>query len=496
MMPLSFRELRGVGPTLTWSSPMTARHKKDKRNSAEDSTPPASAEVSTDEKRREGRREIWFSFILSLAITAVLCGINWLVGDTEFGKQVEEVAYDILQNRLSSAPATANPRVIVVDISNIPLRPAQSLEPGAVTDRKPLGYLVDSLVKMPNPPKVIGLDVDFSPDAHGYADVDDPDLFDAFLAANKTIPIRVGVHDSLSLGKDKWLNDPKYIDLATCVVVPNPESVQTAWYMPEWLDVKYSTAPQDLPTRCTSMAVALVNLVTKPVPGGFGWLAESTHQDEGRNSPVAIPQFLVDYSQLNNFENQRIVVPQIHTPEDAAKFVSGLDAAKKLSGQIVLLGRITNAGDIFIIPGRPVKPYPGVYLHACAAYTLLQERPLYRLKFLGVLLLDALFSVAVFIPLLLIRFHRLNKGREDFMDYGVAEILSFVVMGALVAFAIWGVNKTHLMWDDFLVVAVALIVHTPVEHSVERIWGWLAPFLPSWLHVFPGSPGSHAEGAK
>jgi CHASE2 domain-containing sensor protein len=474
---------------------MTARHKKESRKHP-GNAPPAPVAGASEEKRREGRNEIWISFFLSLAITAVLCGINWGVGDTEFGKQLEEMAYDILQNRLSSSAATANPGVIVLDISKIPMRLSQSLEPQSVTDRKPLGYLVDSLVKMSNPPKAIGLDVDFSPDAHGYADSDDQELFDSFLTANAKIPIRVGVHDSLALGKDRWLNDPKYIDLASCVVVPNPESVQTSWYMPEWLDVKYSSAPQDLPARCPAMAVALVNLVAKPVPRGFGWLAESTHQDANEKEVIAAPRFLVDYSELSNFENQRIVVPQIHSAEDAAKFVGDLDASKKLAGQIILLGRISNAGDIFIIPGRPVKPYPGVYLHASAAYTLLQDRPLYRLKFLGVLLLDALFSVLVFIPLLLIRFHRLNKGKQDFMDYGLAEILSFVVMAGLVAFAIWGVGKTHLMWDDFLIVAAAVIVHTPVEHAVERIGAALPAPVRSRFHNLLFSSRSHSEDAK
>ena len=473
---------------------MTARHKKESRKHPDDA-PPAPVAESSEEKRREGREEIWISFFLSLAITAVLCGINWGVGDTEFGKQLEEMAYDILQNRLSSGTATANPGVIVVDISNIPMRASQGLEPGSVTDRKPLGYLVDSLVNMSNPPKAIGLDVDFSPDKHGYADAEDQGLFESFLIANTKVPIRVGVHDSLALGKDRWLNDPKYSDLASCVVVPNPESVQTSWYMPEWLDVKYSTAPQDLPSRCPAMAVALVNLVTKPVPGALGWLAESTHQDAKEDGPVVAPRFLVDYSELNNFESQRIVVPQIHTAQDAANFVAGLDSSKKLAGQIIFLGRISNAGDIFIIPGRPVKPYPGVYLHASAAYTL-QNHPLYRLKFLGVLLLDALFSVLVFIPLLLIRFHRLNQGKQDFMDYGVAEIVSFVVMAALVAFAIWGVGRTRLMWDDFIIVAAAVIVHTPVEHAVERIGAALPAPVRSWFRSLFTSSRSHSEDAK
>jgi len=474
---------------------MTARHKKESRTPPDGAAPALGAESSTEEKLREGRTEIWISFFLSLAITAALCGVNWLVGYTQFGKQFEEMAYDILQNRLTSSVPPTNPGVIVVDISSIPMRAAHSLESQSVTDRKPLGYLVDSLANMANPPRAIGLDVDFSPDVHGYADADDQVLFEALLLDNAKIPVRVGVHDSLTLGKDRWLNDPKYIDLASCVMVPNPESVQTSWYMPEWLDVKYSTAPQDLPGRCSAMAVALVNLVAKPVPWGFGWLAESTHRDASEKGLVDVPRFLVDYSELNNLESQRIVVPQINSADDAAKFISDLDTSKRLAGQIVLLGRIANAGDIFIIPGRPVKPYPGVYLHASAVYTLLQDRPLYRLKFLGVLLLDALFSVLVFIPLLLIRFHRLNKGKPDFMDYGLAEILSFLVMAGLVGFAIWGVGRTHLMWDDFLIVAAAVVIHTPVEHAVERIGAALPAPVRARFHRLWSSSRSHSEEA-
>jgi CHASE2 domain-containing sensor protein len=471
---------------------MTARRKKEKR------TPPANAppraEISGEEKRRDGRREIWISFVLSLAITAALCGINWLIGYSDFGRQLEEIAYDTLQNSLSSASSAASTGVVVMDISSIPMITSTGLRPGPVTKREPLKFLVDALVQMKNPPKAIGLDVDFSPDEHGYADAADEDLLESF--RNAKIPIRVGVHDSLVLGKDKWLNNTKYADLASCVVVPSPESVQTAWYMPEWVDVKYSSAPEDLPARCPAMGVALVHQTTKPVPSGLGWLAETTHQDDSESSLVVAPKFLVDYSQLSKFDQQKIVVPQIQTAHDATRFIAGLDSAKNLDGQIILLGRITNTGDIFIVPGRPLKAYAGVYLHACAAYTLLQKTPLYHLKFPGVLLLDALFSILVFIPVLLIRFYLLNKGKEDFMEYGVAEILSFVVMAALVCFAIWGVRKTHLMWDDFILVAAALIVHNPVEHAVERGVAWLPPSVRSWFHAAPAPSRSHSENAK
>jgi hypothetical protein len=53
------------------------------------------------------------------------------------------------------------------------------------------------------------------------------------------------------------------------------------------------------------------------------------------------------------------------------------------------------------------------------------------------------------------------------------------VTAGLVVIALAGVRWTHLMWDDFLLVAAALVLHSPIEHAVEKI-GHLLGRLGFW----------------
>jgi len=152
--------------------------------------------------------------------------LKGLVEQTDFGRLVESMSYDLLQHHLLSTDSIKDSPVKILDISGIQMRPTLGARPWLVTDRQPLRKIVKSLMAKQgaNAPKAIGLDVDFSPDVNGYAYPDDPALFNDFLTMNKSIPIRVGVNGSLALGPKKWLVDPQYMDLASSVVVPNSES--------------------------------------------------------------------------------------------------------------------------------------------------------------------------------------------------------------------------------------------------------------------------------
>jgi CHASE2 domain-containing sensor protein len=462
---------------------MTARHKK--KNKRYPAAEVAVSQASLDAKRHERRREIWISFWMSIAITFALLGVKTRIEKTDFGERVQALSYDLLQLHLS---ADQDLRVIVLDISGIPMTPVLGAHPGTVTDREPLQKIVDSLIaKMAtNAPAAIGLDVDFSPDSQGYAHPDDPRLFDHFLSleASKNIPIRVGVNSSLALGPQKWLGDPKYNELASCVVVPKPEKGQSAWYMPESLVVRYK-APSfgGIDEHCPSMGVALANAVVKPVPPGIGWFAETFRQID-TDDQLLKSEFLVDYSPL---ERMRDAAKEVYDPS------ADVPMNVNVGGEIVLLGRTRNTTDMFTVPGRPEQPYAGVFLHACAAYSLLKS-PLYRLREPGRIAFDILFSLAIFGPLLWWRL-RLNKqGKEVVLGHRIPGLVSLLLALALVAGAILLVRVTHLMWDDFLLVALVLVVHTPIEESTVEFGKWLGETYRSWRHAAAPDSQSSAEG--
>ena len=465
---------------------MTARRKKKIRSHpAKDSAVSLSNE-SLEKKRHERWREIWTSFVMSLVFTFVLLGLKWLVEQTDIGKRIESMSYDLLQHHL--AVEKGDLKVVVLDISGIQMRPTLGTQPGLVTDREPLKAIVAGLVARKPPPSAIGLDVDFSPDAHGYADPDDPSVFDSFLDPNKNVvPIRVGVNSSVALGPRRWLGDENYIGLAACVVVPHPEGDKSSWYMPEWIDVNYPVGNFGGDSgRCPSMGVELARVSVKDPPPWARLFAETSRESsekEQKDSRLRKTEFLVDYSPLD-----KLISSAVDAADPAA--LSSADVA----GKVIILGRTSNTTDMFTIPGRPEHPYPGVFLHACSAYTLLEKYPLYHLKESGRILFDVIFSLAIFVPLLYRRLRKHRQGKEVVIGHHAPSIASCIEAVILVILAILLVRWTHLMWDDFILVALALVMHTPIEHTTMEAGKWIVETVRSWFHVSPHPAESHSEG--
>jgi CHASE2 domain-containing sensor protein len=437
---------------------------------------------SIEDKRRKRKWEIMISSAMSLSIVLLLIVLKTRFEKTGFGEQVESMTYDLLQHHLAAPTSLKDLSVVVLDISGVEMRPTLGPTPGLVTDRQTLHSIVDELATHIKP-AAIGLDVDFSPDSHGYADPDDPGLFDYFLTVNSTIPIRVGVNSSLALGPQKWLGDPKYMKLAACVVVPTPDKGQSTRYMPEELVVH----TPEIDEHCPAMGLDLANATQKNKQDTSHWptwLAESFREkkDINEDGRLSSDEFLVDYSPLEILSK---------SPPDALD--SAALAQADLAGKIVLLGRTKNTTDTFIVPGRPEQVYAGVYLHACAAYTRLNE-PLYRLTPFGRDVLDFGFPMLILLPILWLRLHWHKQDRDVHIEHRLVGFLIAAEAAILFLGAVLFVRYTRLMWDDFILVTFALVAHTPVERTLLDIFKWLVNLV--WPGEFPPSSTSspHTEG--
>jgi CHASE2 domain-containing sensor protein len=433
------------------------------------------------------------SFFVSVAFTLVLVALKTKFEGTFFGQQVEEMSYAVLQHHLTP-PTADNLSVIVLDISGIPMTVASSLHPDKVTDRTRLSKIVSSLISEDDKPMAIGLDVDFSPSAYGYADAADEQIFKDFLKIqndnDNKLPIRVGVNSSLGLGPEKWLLNPDYLNLASCVVVPTPEKGQSTRYMPEALDVDYRTpmAPYNAGEtgHCPAMGFALVQASVPDVASWARPFLQSTVQKSG--GPISKNEFLVDYSPLDLLS---AAPPEIDLQTDLSNFKS--QHHLKLAKKVVLIGRTKNTSDTFTVPGRPETPYAGVFLHACAAYTLL-ERPLYQLKEGGRLLVDLALSLGIFGIVLAFRLRSRQPAAEAFFEHRLPELLAVTVAITVFALELWLVPITHFMWDDFILVSLVLLAHSPIEHTSRRACSWLASRVTSWWDTPVPSSDSNSEG--
>jgi len=424
------------------------------------------------QKRQQERRAIINGFWISMTITFILLGLKSQVETSDFGRLFEQMTYDFLQHRLSSSVGTED-LPIVLDISYIHFDLSKtSSDARPVTHREPIQKIVDAIATKEKAPQAIGVDVDFSPTVDGYADPYDPTLFAFFLKKHidTTIPIFVGVHDSVALGPEKWLRDSKFIDLAACIAVPNPEEGQSTRRMPEWIELDYSPSlDYTIKRRCFSLGARLVIASIKPLRAWQKLFVQAAF--DRQEGALAAKEFLVDYSRLQDLNSSTIELND----------KSNLNELN-VKGKIVLLGRVKNTSDTFIVPGNPEKPYAGVFLHACAAYTLLHSRPLYYLTWLGRCSLDVLFSTIVFGTVLVLELKRNKKSRGEIHEFRLHSLLTFAAVLVLLVSTIGFVHRHHLMWDDFILVIGVLLAHSPLERATVTSCKWLTKFFRRNLH--------------
>jgi CHASE2 domain-containing sensor protein len=391
-----------------------------------------------------------------LSIILIACKVA--VEKTDFGEQLEQMTYNMLQARLLSSRSSKDLKVAVVDINDLPLvQVNRGNRVLSVTPRKPLREIVEAVVQQN--PEAIGIDVDFSPDEHGFVTQEDPDFFQFCL--NQHIPIFLGVYESLAQGPDKWLGQPEFKQLAAYITVPKPQGAEGAVRMVERIQ------PAGVSQSCPSLAAALANTLRPAAPHWLGWAIVRVSQK--RTSEFSASEFLIDYSGLETLVRDRVPVSDA---TDLSKHEN------TLQGKLVLIGRATpeQTSDQFVVPGRG-EPVQGVYIHASAAYTLL-EAPLYRMTQLGRLSADLLVSLAVFGTIAVIRWLYSRRTRSELATHRMHLVLTSLAVVTVIVLGHFLVQTTRLMWTDFLLVIGALLIHSPAE----RLFYWLRSTIPIAWH--------------
>ena len=215
---------------------------------------------------------------------------------------------------------------------------------------------------------------------------------------------------------------------------------------------------QTWPLRSLSAAAAGVTI--QPPPRWTAWAID--RQTTVPKPGFTATEFYVDYSPLEALISQTIPWndPQITAPSGA------------LAGKVVFIGRaqIAAAGsDRHVLPGHRGKPFAGVYIHACAAYTLLHG-PLQKLTTKARFVLDLLLALVILIPVALLRWrYRGTEPQGGIAHHRLSNLLTLVTVVLAIAAGVYAVNVHHLMWDDSVFVAVGLLIHRTVERHLVGI---------------------------
>ncbi len=199
-----------------------------------------------------------------------------------------------------------------------------------------------------------------------------------------------------------------------------------------------------------------------------------------------VGEYLVDYSSLDSLEATRV-----RTAEPA-----GIDAQRHLlENKVVLIGNATlgQATDTFPVSVRQ-EPVPGVYLHACGAYTL-AIAALYELTNRGRWALDVLLSLLILAAITCIRLYFRTRTTSDVDAHFLQGAFTILVIVAAWIVALLFVQTTRVLWDDFPLVTLGLLLHPRVESWLDSIWRFIKSDLAPMLAriIFKSKPEENNE---
>jgi CHASE2 domain-containing sensor protein len=442
---------------------------------------PASATVTDTFDNRS--RKIWHDLLKGLLFIALVSLIKIGVERTTFGRHLELMSYNWLQLQLASDRVP----VTIVDISDLePQVFNRDGHSGKATPRDSLRQMIEAIADQGA--KTIGVDVDFSPDEDGYIHPRDPEFFQFCLDMSKQrgVPVFLGIKRTIAKPAAEWLGSENYQGLAANILIPK-DSKRMVNVIKMGAESKPG-APADDPTTSKAMSVVLADAYGREPGDSPGWF-QRTHESvirrlqrldfiertsEKRLRPgLSVEDFLVDFSPLESIEPLRTINPVVLRDQSQRQ---------RFQDKVVLIGDATlnKATDTFVVPARE-QPYPGVFLHACAAYTLIKV-PLYEVTGKGRLGIDILFLLIILLTIVSVRLYFKRRTSEEVATHRLQGFLTLGVVLVAIVVGVFFVRLTRVMWDDFFLVLAFVVFHPFIERQVESVWQQVSKHAPAIFH--------------
>lgn len=365
-----------------------------------------------------------------------------------------------LQSRLSPVMDPYDLPVVVFDISEIPpQQPTDSSIGIPVTPRKPITELLNAIADSNILPRAVALDIDVSGQNFAQDTANDAD----FMAVCERLR-KGGVGVYFACGRSAFEPLERLAKPLSADVMGNAVRGSVPWRLPV-----LTIAPgQDkgLPSLGARLAAHYQDDHDHAPKGNLLWSSLSKVQYKGVGT---VEEQTIDLSQLAGLMASRIKV--FKGDERAA----ARTAASRFNNAVVLIGdgTLRAGGDGVMVSAFPDKPVPGIYFHACSVVTALHGH-LYELTHTGRILADIGISLGV---LFLVQFicsvwsHGGPKGEKRVVPNAVHWLVTGVAVVLIIICGYWLVPFTRVLWIDFDLVALVLILHGPVEHGLHGLIG-------------------------
>ena len=406
--------------------------------------------------------------LLVVVLIFALLGAKLWFEQTTIGSAVESLGFAELQRRLIPSGLMPQPKVALVDISGIrPEKWARDGKSGECTPRSKVLSVIAALVT--TRPRVIAVDIDFSPFEDGPVHPDDLTFFGAVMemGRNSSVPIFLGVDRQRFSGRDKWLGGPEFSKLAAAIAIP--EAPDSRYYL-RW--VLGDGQPEALP----SMSLAVAGRVSEAGHDDHNSLHQYVQASQMRAGAAPgghsgqMSWALTNYSELSGLQLEQIAAT---VPETI------LENAPRFRDRAVIVGDVQNfqGHDHFDIGLLHPDDLPGVFLHACGAATA-QAPPLLELTHHGRIALDLIIAALLVGLITLIRICIALRSGSDVADSDrlFRRLVAWAIV-ICVVFAVGFIQKTHVMWTDFICVVLALVAHLVFHHPAGNLLGHALPFL-------------------
>lgn len=418
---------------------------------------------------RTAKLNLGIGIFVVLTLTAVkVC----LVKDSHWGRWLDARGYELLHSIISPFNPEKDLSVSVLDISDVPRLP------NGATPISSLQEIVEALVDARA--KAIAIDIDFSPGVEpiNTATFEDQsedlnrfyDKIQELRARN--IPIFLG---TFNVGPEPktWLGLEETKNFAADITLFDQDTT----LIPRWLSC-------DGGATLNSISLALSNTAGRqPMPNApLKSLLEDPEEERNLRTTLLRNQAGADIICKRSFtftNYSKLSLLQKLTLQWAGReaLLSARDenGNGRFVGKLVLVGN-TQRGkftDPFVVAGRP-EPVAGVYLHAAATYSLVDE-PIYKFNHRVEIFVDLILGAGLVLALFLIRRMHLRKKSakpKPYLSEGVL-ILGLTVFLLLAACLL--VKFFDVLWLDVSLVIIALFLHSKVQEGllwiINRILG-------------------------
>ena len=412
--------------------------------------------------------------VVSVFLIFALLGAKLWFEGTTIGSALESLGFAELQRRLIPAGLTPQPTVALIDISGIQREKwTRDGKSGECTPRNKLLSVLAALTT--TRPRVIAVDIDFSPFEDGPVHPDDPVFFTTImeLAKKSGVPIFLGVDRQRFAGQEKWMGQAEFSNLAAAIAIP--EAPDSRYYL-RW--IRGTGQSEALPSM--SLVLARREAESEHVDHGpLHHYVQASQLRGGSDSTGRSGEMswaLNNYSALSGLKLEQIAATEPETIlENAARFAN----------RSVVVGDVQNfqGHDHFDIGLIHPEDLPGVFLHACGAATA-QSPPLLELTHRGRVALDLIIAAVLVGLITVIRSCVALRSGSDVADSDrlFRRLVAWAIV-LCVVFAAGFIQTTHVMWTDFVCVVLALVAHLVFHHPAGNLLGYFIPFLGHKPHL-------------